>query len=273
MGQGMTSNSPRRIFNKWESTGLPALKNANTDAVYIGDIKFGEELPAGTQVIGGVTFGQIASGVNVIGAVTFGHLPAGSEIIGAVTFGQLPAGTRNIGDVDILTIAAGETHIGAVGKALVISSVTALVSSASPYLTGQYAGSPSIMLEFAGAARVSGGKGCVRSAMIVDRGDQEVAFNLILFNTASVSLTTALVDGSPLIINDVDVADIIGVISCATADYIDLTDNQVAWEKDENIYFDLTAGTCIYGVVQISSVSWDPSAANDIGITLAIEQF
>lgn len=35
---GMMSNSPRRIFNKWDDSGLPALKNANTDGVYVGDV-------------------------------------------------------------------------------------------------------------------------------------------------------------------------------------------------------------------------------------------
>jgi len=34
----MTTASPRKIFNDWEENGLPALKNANTDGTYLGDV-------------------------------------------------------------------------------------------------------------------------------------------------------------------------------------------------------------------------------------------
>lgn len=75
-----------------------------TDPTYIGDIKFGESLPAGTNAIGtlaantGVTIGaveiaaaQTLATVTTVGAVT------------AIT-NALPAGTNNIGDVDVLTL-------------------------------------------------------------------------------------------------------------------------------------------------------------------------
>lgn len=167
-------------------------------------------------------------------------------------------------------LPAGESHIGQIGKELVICSVSMLATVSGTYTDGCYAGTGAI-LEFANAARVAGGKGIVRSAMFVDRGDQEAAFSLVLFNTTTV--TTVLVGATTLVIDDVDVGSIVGVISCATADYTDLTDNQVAWKKDQNIYFDLpSTATTLYGIVR-AAATWSPGGVSDVGIQLQIEQF
>jgi hypothetical protein len=129
-----------------------------TDGTYIGDIKFGEALPAGTNAIGklaansGVDIGDvdilsIAAGDNNIGNVDIVTLPAGnlgmqamaaslsmtpaSDItdgtyIGDIKFGEaLPAGSNavgklaansgvDIGDVDVTSISAGTNTIGGV---------------------------------------------------------------------------------------------------------------------------------------------------------------
>lgn len=104
------------------------------DATYVGDIKFGESLPAGTNNIGDVDILSVAAGDNNIGNVDIVSLPAGNlgqqaiaaslsvvpatgipdaTYIGDIKFGEsLPAGTNNIGDVDVLSIAAGDNNIG-----------------------------------------------------------------------------------------------------------------------------------------------------------------
>ncbi len=166
---------------------------------------------------------------------------------------------------------AGERHIGEVGKALAISSVTVLTDLGADYAALDYAGTPSTILSFAGAARVAGGKGCVRSAMFVDRGDQEAPVSLILFSTTTVS--TTLTDNSAMVIDDSDVDKIVGVITVATGDYRDLDTSQVAWKEKTDIYFDLpSTATTLYGLVQVNG-AWNVGAANDLGISLAIEQF
>lgn len=125
-----------------------------TDATYIGDIKFGEALPAGTNAIGklaansGVDIGDvdilsIAAGDNNIGNVDIVTLPSGNlgqqamaaslsvvpannitdaTYIGDIKFGEaLPAGTNaigklaansgvDIGDVDVTSIANGSLN-------------------------------------------------------------------------------------------------------------------------------------------------------------------
>ena len=168
-------------------------------------------------------------------------------------------------------LPAGERHIGEVGQSLVISSVTVLVDLAADYAALDYCGTPSTLLSFANAARVAGGKGCVRSAMFVDRGDVEAPVSLILFSTTTVS--TTLTDNGALVVDDRDVDLIVGVISCATTDYRDLNTSQVAWKKDQNIYFDLPGTTTtLYGLVQADG-AWNAGAANDLGISLQIEQF
>jgi len=165
---------------------------------------------------------------------------------------------------------AGERHIGQTGRAFVICSVSVLASTAGTYEAGNLAGTGGL-LDFASAARVAGGKGVVRGATIVNRSDKELDFDLILFHTTTVS--TTFTDEAALAIDDSDMAKIAGVITCATADYVDLGTNHVAWLKDENVYFDLPANvSTLYGAMMTAS-SWTPTTTSDIGISLAIEQF
>jgi len=105
--------------------------SAQSDGTYIGDIKFGEALPAGTNAIGklsandGVDIGDvditsIAAGDNNIGNVDIASaLPAGSNAIG-----KLAANSGvDIGDVDVTSISAGTNAIGKVGH-----DITGMVS-------------------------------------------------------------------------------------------------------------------------------------------------
>lgn len=63
-----------------------------TDATYIGDIKFGEELPAGTQLLGKVGIDQATANAN---EVVVKSITAGSNIIGKVSIDQTTPGTTN----------------------------------------------------------------------------------------------------------------------------------------------------------------------------------
>ena len=86
--------------------------NDITDATYIGDIKFGEELPAGTQLIGKTGIDQTTPGTtNLVSIGTDGTVGINVE---------LPAGTQNIGNVDIVTLPAGNLGQQAMAASLSI---------------------------------------------------------------------------------------------------------------------------------------------------------
>ena len=167
---------------------------------------------------------------------------------------------------------AGERHIGQIGRELAIVSATVLVDLAADYADLDYCGTPSTLLSFANAARVAGGKGVVRNVLFHDRDDVFPKTHLILFSTTTVS--TTLTDNSALVVDDSDLDKIVGVVTCATADFtIDANTGRVAFKKDTNIYFDLPAGaTTLYGLVQAGG-PWNAAAHNSLGISLQIEQY
>lgn len=91
-----------------------------TDATYIGDIKFGEALPAGTAAIGklaansGVDIGDvdvlsIAAGTSLIGKVSIDQVTANAN---EVVVKSITAGDTNIGNVDIVTVPAPLSVVG-----------------------------------------------------------------------------------------------------------------------------------------------------------------
>jgi len=83
---------------------------APADGTYIGDIKFGESLPAGSAAIGSVTIGA--------GSAAIGKLAANTDgvYIGDIKFGEgLPANSGvDIGDVDVTSVVpgTGATNLG-----------------------------------------------------------------------------------------------------------------------------------------------------------------
>jgi hypothetical protein len=88
------------------------------DATYIGDIKFGESLPAGTAAIGKLAAN---SGVDIgdVDVLSLPSLPAGTNAIG-----KLAANSGvDIGDVDVTSITPG-TAAGNLGKAEDAAHVT-----------------------------------------------------------------------------------------------------------------------------------------------------
>jgi len=162
---------------------------------------------------------------------------------------------------------AGERHIGEVGKALTIAAFS-LTASTTAY--GALDCVNTGVLTFAGAARVAGGKGVVRSALFQSRGDVEAPVSLILFSTSAISAT--LTDNDALVIDDNSLDKIVGVITAATGDYRDLNTAQAAFVA-KDVYFDLPAGaTSLYGVVQADG-AFTYTSFNDLGISITVEQF
>ena len=112
------------------SNGLrTAPANDITDATYIGDIKFGEALPAGTAVVGALAagtaiIGSLAAGTAVLGYYTIavgtaviGSLAASTALIGGLAVSTAAIGTiaLTVGTAVIGTIATGTNLIGGLG--------------------------------------------------------------------------------------------------------------------------------------------------------------
>jgi len=83
------------------------------DPTYIGDIKFGEALPAGSAIVGKVGIDQTTPGTTN-GVQVNAALPAGDNNIGNIDVASIAAGNNNIGDVDVASIAGGTNVIGKV---------------------------------------------------------------------------------------------------------------------------------------------------------------
>ena len=98
--------------------------SAQSDGTYIGDIKFGESLPAGTNNIGDVDILSIAAGDNNIGNVDIVSLPASTntiEVVGDVAENQNASGNPVLvggrydspGDDNASLRTLGDTDVGA----------------------------------------------------------------------------------------------------------------------------------------------------------------
>ncbi len=118
--------------------------NDITDGTYIGDIKFGEALPAGTNGIGkltansGVDIGDVTltAGTNLVGKVSIDQVTANAnEVVvksGTVTAvtaitNALPAGTNLIGKTSIDQVTANANEV--VIKSGTVTAVTAITNA------------------------------------------------------------------------------------------------------------------------------------------------
>ncbi len=100
------------------------------------------------------------------------------------------------------------------------------------------------LLTFTNAARYTGGGGIIQGVTLIDKDQERVAMQLILFNQ-SFSVTA---DNSPFNPSDADLANHIAAINIATAstDYFNFATNSVTF-KEVNIPFVASGGTSIFG--------------------------
>ena len=131
------------------------------------------------------------------------NISGGTVVVTALP--PLPAGTNNIGGVDVLSIAAGETHIGQMGGEGINVSQTPTVT-AGAYLANDAVGG---LLTFANAARVIGGSGVIKSAIILDDAGQDAETELWLFNATFV----AMADNAPWAPSEADLRKLIAIIT------------------------------------------------------------
>lgn len=102
VGLGVTHSGPINLADS--AMGSP------TDGTYIGDINFGESLPAGTNTIGDVTISEFNETrditVTLDSEVVSVDVTTGTVDIGEIT-SALPTGANTIGDVTVSSVTTG----------------------------------------------------------------------------------------------------------------------------------------------------------------------
>lgn len=93
------------------------------------------------------------------------------------------------------------------------------------YASGDRMGS---IMEFSGAVRHAGGQGMIESLVVLDKGDQALAFDIMFFDQLP---TVASSDNDALSITDAEMEKYLGHIVVASADFKDMGGNQVATYK------------------------------------------
>ena len=130
-----------------------------------------------------------------------------------------------------------------------------IVAEATPTVdTSAYATGDCIdgKLEFTVATRgdplqALGGSGIIESVVVTDRAKQDVALDLVLFDSDPAS--TTFTDNAALDIDDADLPNIVAVVNLLAADYDDFADNSVVQQTELAIPFVLDAGTTLFGVL------------------------
>ena len=161
--------------------------NDITDATYIGDIKFGESIPAGTNAIGklaansGIVIGDVnlgatdnavldaiaASDASIDGKITACNTGAVVLATGSAAIGKLTANSGiDIGDVDVTSIISGvgATNLGKAEDAAHTSGDVGVMSLAVRFdaggaLAGTDLDYAPLQVDANGALRVTGGGG------------------------------------------------------------------------------------------------------------------
>ena len=142
--------------------------------------------------------------------MSFGVTQEGIRIGQDTMDGSIPVVLAS--DQSAIPLAAGETHIGQVGGEGITITLTPTLTVAGAYVANDFVGTSATALIFAGAARVAGGSGVIKSALIVDGDLQSIGCELWLFDTN----VTPPADNAAWTISDADAATCIGVIPFST---------------------------------------------------------
>jgi len=144
--------------------------------------------------------------------------------------------------VSLGSFTAGETHLGAVGGHTKVIAVTPVLTVHATYVSGDYVGTSSAAMEFAGCARVVGGSGTIMGANLLDFALQSLAMELWMFNAAP----TPPNDSAPWSISDADLLKFLGVIAHNT--YYASAANSASPVPNQNIAFVCgVASTSLWG--------------------------
>ena len=172
------------------------------------------------------------------------------------------------------SLGQSEDHIGAVGGALVVATAT----FARPADTTAYAandavsnGDPSVLMTFAGLARVAGGSGYITKARIVtDQSANTAAFRLWLYTISNPSVAA---DNAAFTLSWANRANRIGYIDFpALATEGTGSDSASALADTIRLAFQCAAGSqALYALLETKS-AFTPANAQNFYVELTAEQ-
>ncbi len=210
--------SPVNVVLTAGTAGIGKL-TANS-GVDIGDVDVTSlpALPVGSNVIGKVSIDQTTPGTTNLVQVG-GSLPAGTNAIG-----KLSANSGvDIGDVDVTSLPALPTGTNVIGKTRGTSAsfFVTLVLDTAAYAAGDVLAVPQVISSVMSA---NAGTALLHSIIINDKDDQGQALDIVMLKT-NVSLGTI---NNAVSISDANADEILGIVSFAAGDFIDLGGCRVA---------------------------------------------
>lgn len=122
------------------------------------------------------------------------------------------------------------------------------------------------LLTFTDAVRSAGATGTILSAVLVDKDQERVGLDLVLFRAA----ITAPTNNAVFAPTDTELLDCVGHVPFYTADYADFSTNSVATKPNLSIPFDCT-GTSLYGAL-VARGTPTYTSTSDLQVALTILQ-
>lgn len=144
-------------------------------------------------------------------------------------------------------VEAGETHIGEVGGKTIIFDLTLSVDTAA-YGSGDLIAETQ---QCDGFFRKTDGTGVIQSITVVDEADQKAAI-YIVFLSSNVSMGS---ENSAPSISDANSNHVLGIVSVAATDYVDLGGTSVATVRNIGLPVKAVSGTDDLYVAVISNAS------------------
>lgn len=158
------------------------------------------------------------------------------------------------------------------GEVVVEKNGTKVFQSDLTLDTGIYTAGDSLSdkLEITNAFPVANGKGMLKSITVIDKDDQGVGFDILIFGK---DLTTTA-KNSAWAVSDSDMEKCLGIVSIAAGDFVDLGNNRIATKSGLDIGVknaDTTTTTSLW-VGTISRGGTPTYSANGIHLAVTIER-
>lgn len=141
--------------------------------------------------------------------------------------------------------------------------------SVTPTITaGVYAANDAVggLMTFAGASRPRNYEGTIVKVKIVDDAIQHPILDLFLFKSAP----SVIADNDPYIPTDADMQLCLGAISIEAADWVDGSNNAIAWVDVDFEFILADFATSLFGQLKAGDTPTF-AATDDITVTLVIE--
>jgi hypothetical protein len=144
------------------------------------------------------------------------------------------------------------------------------IVTATPAITaGAYSAADAVggKIEFENACSVYKNSGTIVQATLIDKAKQNALIHLVLFDRDF----TAVADNAPFDVTDADLANVVGQIEFAVADYLSLADNSVCPLVGDFPFTLVEGGTSLFGQLYVVTSTPTYAAVDDIIVKLIVK--